>query len=108
MSYGLTYEKHVPHGIAIGIFQAAYLDPLADSDKQLLLDAMGFEDMAEFREFIRRNCIDPMFDSYLSREDFSAIIQASANTFLSNPARMEKIPYKMNEKVMQSIIDEIL
>lgn len=107
MSYVLTYEKHVPHGIAIGIFQTGYLDQAAENDKQLLLDAMGFEDMSGFREFIRRTCIGPMFNSYMTREEFSDIMQSSAVTFLNNPARMEKIPYPMDEKVMQKILKEI-
>lgn len=107
MSYALTYEKHVPHGIAIGIFQAGYLDRAAEKDKQLLINAMGFENMDEFREFICRNCITPMFDSYMTREEFSAIMQSSAETFLRNPARMEKIPYQMDENVMMKILDDI-
>ena len=92
---------------AIGIFQTGYLDQAAENDKQLLLDVMGFEDMSGFREFIRRTCIGPMFNSYMTREEFSDIMQSSAVTFLNNPARMEKIPYPMDEKVMQKILKEI-
>ena len=55
MSYNLTYEKHVPHGMAVGIFEPGYLGRANEEDRHLLLEAMGFEDISAFREYIRRN-----------------------------------------------------
>ena len=107
MSYTLTYEKHVPHGMAVGIFETGYLEQADEADRKLLLEIMGFADMNEFREFIRRNCISPMFSSYLSKEELPDIIQRTAAAFLLNSARTEKIPFSMDEKVMRKITDEI-
>jgi len=108
MSYLLTYEKHVPHGMAIGIFEPGYLKHAGGQDREVLLEAMGFDSFDEFRAFIGRVCIGHMFEGYLSVEEFKETAYRSAEGFILERSRMDKIPYKMDLEILHRIIDDIL
>ena len=108
MSYELTYRKHVPHGIAIGIFQPGYLSFAEEASGKKLLETMGFADMDEFRDFIKVCCTDPMFAKYLTREEYLEIVAGTSERFLTDTSRLEKIPYHMDQKVLAGITDMVL
>ena len=55
MSYGLTYEKGIPHGKACGIFLAAYMEQYArrnPSDTEDVCFFLGFDSIEEFGQWI--------------------------------------------------------
>ncbi|MBR1862523.1 MAG: iron-containing alcohol dehydrogenase [Ruminococcus sp.] len=96
LSYLLTYEGGIPHGAAVGAFQAGYMS-FADADRQkALLSAAGLGDCEELRDLINRLC--PVS---VSRE----ILEKTAQVVLANPAKLATSPYPIDEKTMAKIID---
>ena len=69
LSYSLTYDLHMPHGQAVGFYQAGYLakamETKAETVKQLLAGA-GFADISSWQAFYEKVCPhDPVTDEEL-------------------------------------------
>lgn len=105
MSYELTYLKHVPHGMAIGIFQPGYMEAAEYEDQKVLLDAMGFDNLAVFKDYIHKCCVEPMFEKYLTKEEYFQIIKSVSENFIANKARVEKIPYYFDADILSKITE---
>lgn len=103
LSYYLTYEKHVPHGMAIGIYLPAFLREADEEDQKALLDAGGFEDIEDFDRFISRNCIKPLLGEYASLQELRTINEKSVGSVLSDEARLARVPFEVNEMVIGRI-----
>ena len=54
LGYFLTYEKHLPHGMANGVLTQAYVEqfPAGDENVRRLLDCLGLADTAELGAFL--------------------------------------------------------
>lgn len=54
MSYALTHNKHIPHGLACGLLEGEYLRIFKDKTRvNRMLNLCGFNSVDEFAEFIR-------------------------------------------------------
>lgn len=53
MSYTLTYNYHIPHGVAVGYFLPGYMK-LAGEKCGQLMDMMGFESVNAFASFFQK------------------------------------------------------
>ena len=96
LSYPLTYEEHIPHGAAVGVFQANYIS-FADKDRRdAVLSAAGFGSTDELRDAI--NSLAPV------KAD-RALLERSAETVLNIPAKLALCPFRVDRSVMYSIID---
>lgn len=53
MSYALTHNKHIPHGLACGLLEGEYLRIFKDKTKvNKIVNLCGFESVDEFSDFI--------------------------------------------------------
>lgn len=102
-SYYLTYEKQVPHGIAIGIYQPGFLGGASSEDKTAILSAAGFEDMESFSKFIEKICIRPVLEKYADAEELRKINKKSADYIITERSRIERVPYFVDGSVLERI-----
>ncbi len=98
LSYMLTYQGGIPHGIAVGIFQANYLAFAGKNRKNAILSAAGFTSTDELKECIRR--LAPVTVD-------KALLKQSAQAVLNNPAKLRLCPYPIDERVMEQLIQGI-
>lgn len=96
LSYMLTYEAGIPHGAAVGAFQGKYLKYADSERRKAVLDAAGFSDTDELRDFISK--LAPVT---VARE----LLERSAESVMKNAAKLDLCPYKIDEKIMEDIID---
>lgn len=95
LSYKVTYHMGIPHGKAVGIFLAAYLDFADKQDVAAILDATGFENTHKLSEFIQRAVGTVELCPEFLREGVSELI--------SNEAKLANCPYKVDEKILEAI-----
>ena len=100
LSYRLTYHAGIAHGPATGIFQPGFMSYADEKTQKALLRAMDFRDLNEFREFLGKTCDI----KGISDLDYSLIIENSIKDILSEPARMEKVPYPVNREVLENMV----
>ncbi len=100
LSYRLTYQAGIAHGPATGIFQPGFMSYADEKTQKSLLRAMDFRDLNEFREFLGKTCDI----KGISDLDYSLIIENSIKDILSDPARMEKVPYPVNREVLENMV----
>lgn len=100
LSYRLTYQAGIAHGPATGIFQPGFMSYADEKTQKALLRAMDFCDLNEFREFLGKTCDI----KGISDLDYSLIIENSIKDILSEPARMEKVPYPVNREVLENMV----
>lgn len=100
LSYRLTYQAGIAHGPATGIFQPGFMSYADEKTQKALLRAMDFRDLNEFREFLGKTCDI----KGISDLDYSLIIENSIKDILSEPARMEKVPYPVNREVLENMV----
>ena len=98
MSYYLTYEKGVPHGVAVGLFQYAYMEAYEDKEKvKRAMDLLGFRDIDEFRSFLTG-----LIGSFsISEAELNRYIEG----MMSNPARLAFFPYEMTTEKMKRMFE---
>ena len=98
LSYRLTYEEHVPHGLAIGVFQSRFVKYADERTQRDLLRAMDFPDIESFEEFIQKTCrLD------IDRIRYQIILENSIKDILAEPARIEKVPYRVDREILERI-----
>jgi len=86
LSYRLTYLGHVPHGAAIGIFLPGYMSHADPAEVRLLLDAMDFESLDAFTDFIRATCRI----ENLTSEKLDEIARIAIDDLVKDEARLKK------------------
>lgn len=95
LSYKVTYNKGIPHGKAVGIFLAAYLELADKQDVAAILHATGFENTQKLSEFIQRAVgtveVSPEF------------LLEGVSELISNEAKLANCPYKVDEKALEAI-----
>lgn len=95
LSYNLTLEAQIPHGIAVGYFQAGYLRECPAQMRDHLLEKAGFASPEELDAFFRQICQVPQ----VSQEVLAHCLTAVMNT----PAKREICPFDANEQVLKRI-----
>ncbi len=95
LSYMLTYEASVPHGAAVGAFQANYLRYADKALRNRLLSAAGIADADELEGLIKE--LAPI---NVSRE----LLERSAESVLAKPEKLALCPYKLDREMLQKII----
>jgi len=56
MSYHLTYELHMQHGVAVGYFLAGFLKVMPEEERGNLLSMIGFESAEELDAYYKALC----------------------------------------------------
>jgi len=87
LSYMLTYEAGIPHGPAVGLFLARYLEGADPAKKNDILEAAGFKDINEFSEFLEKA---------VPLKVERGLLERSAQRVLENTAKLKNCPYDMD------------
>ncbi len=95
LSYGLTYDLQMPHGMAVGMFEAGYLREIPKEERDTVLQLAGFADLAEWEEFYTIVC-----GSVVIPEE---VLERGVFMVAASPARMAKAPFECNEEVLRRI-----
>lgn len=91
MSYYLTYEQHIPHGNAVGVFLPAFLDIFEDKDQvKRLLGLLGFKNEKAFTKYM-----DSLFEIVTVNEDD---VDRYVKGMLSNEKKLANYPFTMTEE----------
>ena len=98
LSYILTTQGGIPHGAAVGIFQANFLQFAEVSRRDAVLRAAGFTDVDALRETLH---------VLLHVQADQALLERSAESVLRNPTKLKTCPYPVDEQIMRQIISDI-
>ncbi len=95
LSYAITYELGVPHGIAIGYFLPGYIREADAADQEYLLSAIGFASVDEFADFFQvvSDC------GILPEENIRQVVDIVAD----NKAKLALCPYPLDKEVLLRI-----
>ena len=95
LSYLLTYHGKIPHGTAVGMFQAGFLQLAEESRRNAVLQAAGFTEIDDLRQLIQ---------ALLPVQVEHSLLEQAAEAVLHHPAKLKTCPYPVNADVMQKII----
>lgn len=95
LSYYLTYEKHVPHGKAVGYFLPGYVAAADTRMRRKVLELIGFPDQEYFTAFIHR-LLGPM-------EAEPELIRRAVQGILANEAKLKNVPFSVTEDILNHI-----
>lgn len=92
MSYKITYEKQIPHGKAVGVFLAAYLDGAAKEDRELILNKLGMDSCRQLQEFVT--------EAVGTIELEESFVQEAVAEMMANAAKLANCPYQVEHTFM--------
>ena len=96
LSYPVTYNLKMPHGMACGYFLPAFLAQAEEEDREILLDHMGFETMTDFGMFIRHVLREPAVPE--------EILALAYDTVAANEARLQGCRFHADREVLRRIV----
>ena len=95
LSYILTYDLGIPHGLAAGRFLPGFLKEAPARDRELLLDEAGFSDMDAFESFLAPG---------LARRDAdTATLERAFQCVAGNEARMKACRFAVDADALRRI-----
>ena len=95
LSYILTYDQKIPHGLAAGYFLKGYLSQAQKEDREALLHAAGFTGMEDFAGFMDGICGNLAVPE-------KTLARACASV-ASNAERLHGCRMEMDEKILKEI-----
>lgn len=96
LSYPLTYGLGLPHGKAVGYFQAGYLAEASAADRDFILGKSGFRNLEEWQAFYAAVCGSEKLPENLLENAVSVLSQ--------NKAKLAAAPFDVDEKVLRRIV----
>lgn len=95
LSYPITYELHVPHGKAVGMFLPAFLRNYVDKDGvNIVLQMLGFEQLEAFEQYMS-SLLGPVVIP-------EALWERDVESLLNTPAKLANYPFEMTADVLKS------
>ena len=92
LSYYLTYDGSVPHGLAVGVFQVPYMAAAGAEKIAPLLDAAGFAGLDALSSFL----------TPLTKQEIPAATrQRAIQGMMGNESKLKNCPYPVSEKVLE-------
>ena len=95
LSYALTYEAHIPHGQAIGYFQAGYIKEAPQAMQEEVLREAGFRDTTELAEFYAAVCGKPDVPE--------EVLLHGIEQTVNNAGKIALTPFNVDETVLRRI-----
>ena len=95
LSYPVTYNQHMPHGKAVGYFQAGYLAEADAADREEALALAGFDSVDDYQSFYEALC----GSEKLSDADLEYAVEVLAG----KPDKLKKVPYACDRDVLHRI-----
>lgn len=96
LSYPLTCNLGLAHGVGVGYFQAGYLREAEKTDREELLSLSGFSSTDELDAFFRKVCNMESIDADM--------LTMCAESILSNAAKLKNCPYQVDREKMLRIV----
>jgi alcohol dehydrogenase class IV len=96
LSYALTYDLHIPHGAAVGLFEAGYLEQVEEGLREKALGLAGFSGPDEWREYYHIVC----GELAIPAEELEHTVEMVA----ANPAKLATAPFACDEAVLRKIV----
>lgn len=104
LGYPLSYNYHVPHGLACGVFEGEYLRTFSDSVRvRRILDLLGFKDIEAFCDYIQA-ILTPHIDIQVTK----AQIEEWTKDFCGTQWRIERHPEPLTENMVRDIYERAL
>ncbi len=98
MSYPVTYEEHIPHGRAVGMFLGGFVDSYGDPGQALdAVKILGFESTAQFRQYM--NCL---LGTVQVREE---VLKTGAGMLLADPGKLKNYPFSITEEQLIDLVN---
>ncbi len=93
LSYPVTYEMHVPHGKAVGIFLPGFLACYQNKEEVgLLLKRTGFASVEDFTEYLDELLGKVVIPDHLWNEDVMSI--------LKNQGKLKNYPFSIDQEAL--------
>lgn len=96
LSYPLTYDLHMPHGVAVGYFESGYLAQIPEAERKDALRLAGFASLSEWQEFYETVCGKvPVPEDELKR---------ALEMVASKPEKLAKAPFACDREVLGKVV----
>lgn len=95
LSYHVTVAGRIPHGQAIGYFEAGYLAQAPENERKKLLAAAGFSSLSDWQDFYQRACGGEKLPK--------ALLTEAVDELLASPGKLKKAPFFADRDVLLSI-----
>ena len=95
LSYTVTYDLHMPHGMACGYFLTGFLKEMPEEDRSTVLEAAGFTDVNDFCGFMEK-----AFPGISVPEE---VLRRAYDTVSANPVRMSSCRFYCDAEVLARI-----
>lgn len=91
MSYPVTYERHIPHGRAVGMFLGGFVASYGDqAEATEAVRLLGFETTAAFHAYL---------NELLGYVDVpEQLLHRGAQMLLKDPAKLKNYPFRLTEE----------
>lgn len=102
MSYYFTYHKNIPHGAAVGIFLASYLELVERKNKQavtFVLECLKLKSIRELKEWI---CDGIEVNIVVGEEELQMCIE----DIMKNTAKLKNYPYVLDKQELEGMYRE--
>lgn len=95
LSYPVTFELGMPHGRAIGYFEAAFLKASPKELSAMILDQAEFSSPEAFEDFYMEVCDNPVIP-----ED---LLNRAVEMTLKNTDKLKAAPFLVNQDVLRKV-----
>ena len=96
LSYPLTYDLHMPHGVAVGYFESGYLAQIPEAERLEALRLAGFASLSDWQEFYEIMCGQaPVPESELEH---------ALEMVASKPEKLAKAPFACDREVLKKVV----
>ncbi len=96
LSYTVTYDLSMPHGMAVGYFLPGFLSAAPQNDRDELLQLAGFSGIDDFSSFIK----DCLKNVVISADE----LEHSFETVRANQAKMKSASFPVDDIVLRKIV----
>jgi len=97
LSYILTYDDKIPHGMACGYFLKRYVQQADDEDQKLIAEAAGFASMADFADYMDR--------IFANMHVSEKTLQRAYDVVSKNTARLQGCRFAVDQDILKKITE---
>lgn len=95
MSYKVTYTLGIPHGTAVGVFLASYMEEADPKEVSQILQCIGFGAVAELRSYIKSVLINVEVDT--------GFLDEAVMEMISNERKLVNCPFKVDKALLREM-----
>ena len=96
LSYPLTYDLHLPHGVAVGYFESGYLAQIPEEERKEALQLAGFASLSEWQEFYDMVCGKVLVPE--------SELEHALEMVASKPDKLARAPFTCDREVLRKVV----